>query len=885
MIRPASPPGSRAQAGADRRTSPAARSRCADRLILGTAAAAFLALLGWSSPQAAGPQSPVRNLELGTRNNPPPHQQLIQTYCVTCHNDRARTGGLALDTANVASLEANPELWEKVVRKVRTGMMPPAGSPRPDAAARRAFVSHLETTLDDAARASPNPGRPLVHRLNRAEYANAVRDLLALDVDVTPLLPPDDSSAGFDNNADVLGVSPVLLESYLTAAERITALALGDPSTRPAGELYRVRQDASQDRHVDGLPLGTMGGLAIDATLPLDGEYQFQVKLFRTNLGTMRGLEYPHQLEISVDGERVHLASFGGDEEIAASSENPTTTGDSVDGRFTARVPLEAGPRRIVVAFLQKTHALNTRRLQSYVRSSSDTIDFSGYPHIDEVIVTGPFNATGPGDTPSRRRIFVCSPADGIRPAERASLAERTPSADRRGGPSSAAGASAKAAGPPSADEASCARRILSTLARRAYRGHVTADDERELMSFFERGRREGGSFDAGIDLGLRRILASPKFVFRVERDPAVLRQAQDGPEQGRGTDARPGAAYGLSDLELASRLSFFLWSSIPDDELLDAAGRGVLRTPAGLEQQVRRMLADPRSQALVDNFLAQWLQLRNLKSRQPNSHEFPDFDDNLRQAFEREMELFFASIMREDRSVLDLMAADYTFLNERLARHYGVPNVYGSHFRRVTLQNDARRGLLGKGAVLMVTSHPHRTSPVLRGKWILENVLGAPPPPPPDVVPPFEEQTDAHKPRSVRERMEQHRRSPACSGCHRMIDPAGLALENFDAVGAWRTRDGGTRGTPVDASGQLVDGTPVNGVVELRQALLREPETFVTTMTEKLLTYAVGRGLTAYDMPAVRSIVRESQRQEYRFSSIVLEIVRSVPFQMRIRG
>jgi hypothetical protein len=841
MIRPGSSHVARERAGIPgRRCAPAAGSRWAGHLILATAVAVFLAVLGWSSPRAAGMQSPAG---VPASN---PHQQLIQTYCVTCHNSGARTGGLALDSLDLATIESTPDVWEKVVRKVRTGMMPPAGSPRPDAPARRALVSHLETALDNAARAAPNPGRPLVHRLNRSEYANAIRDLLALEVDVTSLLPPDDSSAGFDNNADVLGVSPVLLESYLTAAERITALALGDPSTRPAGELYRVRQDASQDRHVDGLPLGTMGGLAIDATLPLDGEYQFQVRLFRTNLGTMRGLEYPHQLEISVDGERVHLTSFGGDEEIAASSENPTTTGDSVDARFTARVPLKGGPRRIVVAFLEKTHALNTRRLQSYVRSSSDTIDFSGYPHIDEVIVTGPFNATGPGDTPSRQRIFVCRPdRDTTRLPE-----------SRRKSPAV------------EASEDGCARRILSTLARRAYRGHVTADDERELMSFFERGREEGRSFDAGIDLGLRRILASPKFVFRVERDPA---------------DVRAGAAYRLADLELASRLSFFLWGSIPDDELLDAAARGLLKTSAGLERQVRRMLADPKSQALMDGFLAQWLQLRNLKSRQPNSHEFPDFDDNLRQALEREMELFFASIMREDRSVLDLMTADYTFLNERLARHYGVPNVYGSHFRRVTLEDDTRRGLLGKGAVLMVTSHPHRTSPVLRGKWILENVLGAPPPPPPDVVPPFDEQTDAHKPRSVRERMEQHRRNPACSGCHRMIDPAGLALENFDAVGAWRTRDGGTRGTPVDASGQLVDGTPVNGVGELRQALIRDPETFVTTMVEKLLTYAVGRGLTAHDMPAVRSIVRESQRKEYRFSSIIGEIVRSVPFTMRL--
>ncbi|MGH9242115.1 MAG: DUF1592 domain-containing protein [Vicinamibacterales bacterium] len=756
-------------------------------------------------------------------------QKTVSAYCVTCHNDKLKTAGLALDRPELADVAAHADVWEKVIRKVRTGMMPPAGVPRPNAAERDELLSSLVATLDAAARTRPNPGRPLVHRLNRAEYANAIRDLLALDVDVSTMLPADDSSAGFDNNADVLGVSPVLLESYLTAAERISALALGDRSLPPAGEIYRVRQDESQDRHVPGLPIGTVGGILIDTTLPLDGEYQFRVTLFRTNLGTMRGLEYEHQLEISVDGERVHLAAFGGDKEIVASSDNPTTTGDAVDGRFTARVKLRAGPHKIGVAFLEKTQALNTRRLQNYVRSSSDTIDFSGYPHIDEVILTGPFNATGAADTPSRRRLFVCTPKT-------------------------------------QADETGCARQILSTVGRRAYRSDLSERDLATLMEFFRQGRTDG-SFDSGIDLALRRVLASPKFIFRTERDPAGL---------------APGAAYRISDVDLASRVSFFIWSSIPDDELLDLAARGALSTPPTLERQVRRMLADPKAQTLVDNFLGQWLQLRNLKSRQPNSHEFPDFDDNLRQALYAETELFFGSIIREDRGVLDLMTADYTFVNERLARHYGIPNVYGSHFRRVSLPDETRKGLLGKGAVLMVTSHPHRTSPVIRGKWVLENILGAPPPPPPDVVPPFEEETAAAKPKSVRERLEAHRRNPACAGCHRMIDPAGLALENFDAVGAWRTRDGGTRGTPVDASGQLVDGTKVDGVVALRQALMREPEIFVGTVTEKLLTYAVGRGLAAADMPAVRAIVRDSRREDYRFSAIVLGIVRSAPFQMR---
>ncbi|HZM58168.1 MAG TPA: DUF1592 domain-containing protein [Vicinamibacterales bacterium] len=812
------------------------------RQLGSVAVAVFLATCTWSVLAAQESRSPVTP---AAASSPADYRKTVTTYCLTCHNERLKTGDLALERILNDDVSAHADVWEKVIRKVRAGMMPPAAMPRPDEATRASLVSTLEATLDRAARATPNPGRPLAHRLNRAEYANAVRDLLAVDVDVSAMLPPDDSSGGFDNNADVLGVSPVLLESYLTAAERISALAIGDPKTPPMGELFRVRQDASQDRHIEGLPLGTVGGLLIKRTLPLDGEYQFQVRLFRTNLGTMRGLEYPHQLEIAVDGVRVHLASFGGDKEIAASSENPTTTGDDVDGRFTARVPLKAGPHEISVAFLEKTHALNTRRLQPYVRSSADTIDFSGQPHIDEVLLTGPFNPTGPGDTPSRKRIFVCIP--------------KTPS-----------------------DEAPCSRRILSALARRAYRGDVAAADVKTLEEFYTQGRKDGppsprsgydgtsGSFNAGIDLALRRILTSPKFIFRVERDPA---------------NVAAGAAYKLSDLELASRLSFFLWSSIPDDQLLDLAEKGRLSTPAVLDQQVRRMLTDSKSQALVDNFLGQWLQLRNLKNKQPNSHEFPDFDDNLRQSLETEIELFFNSIVREDRSVVDLMTADYTFLNERLAKHYGIPSVYGTHFRRVTLADETRRGLLGKGALLMVTSHPHRTSPVLRGKWILENVLGSPPPPPPDVVPPFQEETEAKKPQSVRERMEQHRRNPSCAGCHRMIDPAGLALENFDATGGWRTRDGGTRGAPVDASGQLVDGTPINGVVELRRALIREPETFVRTTTEKLLTYALGRGLTAADMPAVRAIAREGARENYRFSSIVLGIVRSVPFQMRVKS
>ena len=790
-------------------------------------AALGLTVSALSFPAAAG-QNPVRQADAPAPG--PAQRAVLDRYCATCHSARAKSGGLVLEKIDLSDIGAHSDVWEKVVRKVRAGMMPPPGMPAPPDADKQALLTTLASSLDRAALASPQPGRPLVHRLNRAEYANAIRDLLALEIDPAPLLPADDSSAGFDNIADVLGLSPVLLESYLSAAGRISALAIGDPKTPPMGEVYRVRQDASQSRHVEGLPLGTVGGFEIQRNIPLDGEYAFQVKLFRTNLGTMRGLEFPHQLEISVDGQRVHLASFGGDRDVRASSDNPTTTGDEIDNRFSVRVPLKAGPRKITVAFIEKTHGYNTRRLQSYIRSSADTIDFSGFPHIDQFIMTGPFNPTGSGETPSRRAIFTCQPASV-------------------------------------ADESGCARKILGPLARRAYRGDVSDADVQVLLDFFARGRAQAGNFDGGIDMALRRILASPKFLLRVEPDPAGV---------------APGAAYHLSDLALASRLSFFLWSSIPDDDLLNAAAKGDLKKPAVLDRQVRRMLADPKAHALVENFAGQWLHLRNLRGKQPNSFQFPDFDDDLRRAMISEVELFFDSIVREDHDVLDLMTADYSFINERLARHYDIPGIYGSQFRRVTLTDDARRGLLGKGAILLATSHAHRTSPVLRGKWVLENIIGVSPAPPPDDVPALSDDQKPEKPRSGREALEQHRANPACASCHRVMDPIGFALENFDAVGAWRVKDGGTLGDPIDASGQLADGTRLDGVVALRKALVREPETFVRTMTEKLLTYAVGRGLTASDMPVVRATVRDARAENYRFSSLILGIVRSVPFQMR---
>ncbi len=791
----------------------------------------WAASIVWTVPRAAGPvagpaQQPVAAAPAAA------YRALLDKYCVTCHNERTKTAGLMLDKADISNVPGGAEIWEKVVRKVRVGMMPPQGMPRPDAQAAHALVAYLAGEMDRAAQAKPNPGRGLIHRLNRAEYANAIRDLFALDVDTSTLLPPDDAAYGFDNIADALGVSPILLERYLTAADRITSIAVGDPDTQPAGDTFRIRQDASQDTHIEGLPVGTVGGILAQTTVPLDAEYSFSVKFFRTNLGVVRGLEYEHQLEYTVDGERVHLSKVGGEDDFKANLKNMTKAGDEVEARAAFKMPLKAGPHTITVAFLERTAALNPLRLQPFIRSSNDTLDTIGHPHLDTFTLTGPFNATGPGDTPSRRRIFFCKPTGA-------------------------------------ADEDACARRIITTFARRAYRGQSTSSDIERLVEFYRAGRKLR-NFERGIQMALDRTIASPKFIFRVERDP-------DGAPQG--------TVYRISDLELASRLSFFLWSSIPDDQLLQVARANTLHTPAVLAQQVKRMLADPKAEALVENFADQWLYLRNLKNFQPNSLEFPDFDDNLRYAMQRETELFFESIMREDRNVLDLMTANYTFLNERLAKHYGIPNIYGSQFRRVVLADDARRGLLGKGAILTVTSHADRTSPVVRGKWILDNLLNAPPPPPPPVVPPLNESAVRQgKVLTMRERMEEHRKVQPCAGCHKIMDPIGLAMENFDAVGAWRTRDGGTLGNPIDASGELLDGTKVDGVVTLRNALVRDPEIFIGTVTEKLLTYALGRGLAYYDMPTVRAVLREAAPQDYRFSSIVLGIVTSTPFQKRIK-
>jgi hypothetical protein len=787
-------------------------------------------------PSAAGQAAPPATAGLRTAtasDESARHRATLDRYCVTCHNDKAKTAGLALDAMSLSQVPAHAEVWETVVRRLRTATMPPVGMPRPEDAVTASLAGWLEGELDRAAKA-PRPGRALLRRLNRAEYGNTIRDLLNLDVDVTALLPADDSAFGFDNNADLMTVSPALLERYLTAADRVSALAVGDPATTPGTETYSVRGDQSQSRHRDGLPLGTVGGIGVRHYFPLDAEYDLRLTLFRTNTESTRGLEHPHQIEIAIDGVRVMLQTVGGDAE-AGQKGNATDRADATDARLRVRVPVKAGPHQVTATFIRKV-AESPNRLRPFLRSNAGTYDSTGRPHIETMTVIGPFNATGAGDTPSRRRVFVCRP--------------------------DAATGSRGTRNPGTANEEACARRILSTLAQGAYRRPVTDADVAPLLAFYRDGRQKG-TFDTGIQLALRRLLASPTFVFRVEDEPASL---------------AAGASYRVSDVELASRLSYFLWSSMPDATLLDVAAAGRLRQPAVLEAQVRRMLADRRADAFVENFAGQWLHIRNLRNIAPNTDEFPDFDHDLREAFERETELFFASVMREDRNVLDLLRADYTFVNERLARHYGIRNVYGSQFRRVTLADDARRGLLGKGSILLVTSRADRTAPTLRGKWILENLLGTPPPPPPPEVPALEPPPTTI-PRTMRERLDAHRANPACAGCHRLTDPLGFSLENFSAVGAWRVLE--ARG-PVDASGALPDGTPVHGVTELREALLRRPDVFVRTLSEKMLIYALGRGLQAYDQPVVRTIVRDAAAQDSRFSTLVLGIVKSPPFQMR---
>ena len=786
---------------------------------------------GAPKPQAAGNAATPATSGATTAaaaKDPAEFRPLLDTYCVGCHNERLKTAGLMLDKADLKNVPQASETWENVIRKLRSGAMPPTGLPRPEPSVSAAFVSSLAATLDRAAAAQPNPGRPLLHRLNRAEYANAIRDVLALDIDVTSLLPPDDSSHGFDNIADSLGVSPALLDRYLAAARKISEVAVGDPDTPLGADTYFPRGDSVQADHVEGLPFGTRGGLLIRKTFPVDAYYTITAKLFITNLGFMRGVFSPHVLIFTVDGKEVFRNTVGTAEDynqLVASA----LYAETINARLHARVPIKAGPRIIGVTFVQKGEgeALQMPTPLRPLLAAGDPIDVVGLPKVDTVQIAGPYDVVGRGDTPSRHRIFSCYPA------------------------------SSKAEEP-------CARTVLSTLARNAWRRPVTDADIASLLEFYRMGRQKR-DFDAGIELALRRMLADPSFIFRAERDPAGV---------------APGAAYRISDLELASRLSFFLWSSVPDPELIDIASQGKLRDPAVLSKQVRRMLADSKSDALVSNFADQWLHLRNLKRVSPNPAEFPDFDDTLRQAMQTETEMLFASVMREDRPVQELLTSDYTFVNERLARHYRIPNIYGDQFRRIAITDEARKGLLGQASILTVTSYPNRTSPVQRGKWILENVLGTPPPPPPPNVPALKEESDPSKQLTMRERMEQHRAVQPCAGCHKLFDPLGLAMENFDATGAWRVKDGAAS---IDSSSLLADGTKVDGTVGLREMLLRRPDMFAGTLIEKLMTYATGRGIEYYDMPAVRTVERESARDNYRFESLIIGVVSSVPFQMRV--
>ena len=794
-----------------------------------------------------------------------PERALLDRYCVTCHNDALRTAGLALDNLDLDRVGDHADVWEKVVGKLRAGMMPPAGRPRPDGVASGRLVAYLEAELDRAAAAHPDPGRSAaLRRLNATEYRNAIRDLLDLDVDVATLLPADDSSAGFDN-VSLGGLDPGRFERYLAAARRIARLAVGAPVRSAVADTFIVPSDLNQTGHVDGMPFGTRGGAAFDYNFPVDAEYELRVELGKSwNTNRIGGLREPHDVAILLDGAPVEVLTVSPPARRQAATQSVLyqTADRPADADLFVRVPVAAGPHTVGAAFVSQGGELVERHRQPFEKVHITVGgDQRTQPNVYSISVTGPFEATGPGDTPSRRRIFTCRPGEDAAPASASS-----PAASRRaGGGSASADTAPTDAGPPaaaSADERACAADILRTLARRAYRRPATDADVDLLLGFFDEGRADGG-FDAGVEMALRRLLVSPEFLLRVERDPA----GADGP-------------YPVSDLELASRLSFFLWSSLPDDELIEAASRGGLRDPAVLEAQVRRMLADERSASLVTSFAAQWLYLRNLPAVSPDFIVFPDFDETLRRALRRETELFFESVVREDRSALDLITADYTFLNERLARHYGMPGVAGSHFRRVPLPpGSPRGGLLGHGSILAVTGYATRTSPVVRGKWVLENLLGTPPPPPPPNVPPLDEAKSAAV-LSMRERMEEHRRNPACAACHALMDPVGLSLENFDAIGRWRTLTAGL--APIDATGGLPDGTVFDGVAGLRQALLDRSDQFVRTLVDKLMTYALGRATEHYDAPAVRAVEREAKAGGYRFSDLVLGIVRSTPFQMR---
>ena len=785
--------------------------------------ALFLALAGATA--ATGP--PATPAAAPAFDADAPHRALISRHCLGCHNNRLKTAGLELDALVVQHENLDRATWEKVARKLRARQMPPPGRRRPDESAYREALSSLEGELDRIAAEAPDPGRTeTFRRLNRTEYHNAVRDLLALEVDVASLLPADSASYGFDN-VTVGDLSPTLLERYVGAAEKISRLAVGRSYAEPVGITFRTDPDLTQEKHVEGLPIGTRGGLLATWNFPADGVYEFSIRLARDRNEHVEGLREPHDLELLIDREQIETFTVAPPDLMSDVALNYQPSQDDVDDHLVVRVPVTAGPHDVGVTFPARPWVLLETARQPYESHFNYYRHPRVQPAIFSVSIVGPYLPLGAGDTPSRQRIFVCQPQN---------VAEEDP----------------------------CAREILADVMRRAYRRPVTGEDVSGPFALYEQARAEHG-FEAGIEMGLAAVLVSPEFLFRIEQEPAGV---------------EPGAPYRVSDVELASRLAFFLWSSIPDDELLELASAGRLSEPAVLEHQVERLLADPRAGNLVTNFAAQWLHLRNLDGVTPDKRLFPDFDDNLRQAMRRETELFVGSILREDRSALDLVRADYTFLNERLAKHYGIPHVYGSRFRRVELDDDSvRGGLLRHGSILTVTSFATRTSPVVRGNWVLGNLLGVPPPPPPPDVPDLPEAKIVAKELPMRERLSAHRDNPACSGCHRLMDPVGFALENYDAIGRWRTVDAGF---PIDASGELWDGTALGGVRELESAMLARPELFLTTLTEKLLVFGTGRGVTATDAPAVRAILRRAEADDYRLSSLIQAVVASDPFQMR---
>jgi mono/diheme cytochrome c family protein len=767
---------------------------------------------------------------------------LLDKYCVSCHNEKAKTAGLQLDSLDLEHVGDHAETWEKVARKLRTHEMPPPGLPRPDASGYSEATLQLETALDAAAAVKPNPGRVAVHRLNRAEYTNAIHDLLGLEIDGRALLSSDDADhEGFDNVASVLSVSPALLENYLSAARTISRLAVGDTTLNPGIETFKLSKLLIQDERMsEDLPFGSQGGAAIRYHFPLDGEYTIKALLRRQEYDYLVGMGEPHQIDIRLDGVLLKRFTVGGAAKGMTMPESfaGNTQGEpefevymhTADAGLETRVPVTAGDHEVGISFVRRfwePEGVSQPPQTGFARTTNEY--YHGNPAVEFVYIGGPYGKIAPGDSAARRRVFICNPKNA-------------------GG------------------EEPCAIKILTTVARRAYRRPVTDADVQTLLSFYRDGRT-GQSFDAGIQQGIERILASPSFLFRIERQPAGM---------------KAGSVFPLSDLDLASRLSFFLWASIPDDELLNAAANGKLKDPAILEQQVRRMLRDSRSRALVDNFANRWLELSKLSGLVPDSAAYPEFDENLRDAMKQETQLFIASQLRENRSVLDLLTANYTFVNERLAKHYGIPDVYGNHFRRVTFTDGQRGGLLGQASVLAVTSYPNRTSVAIRGRWLLANMLGSPPPPPPPDVPDLKNAGVDGQPRSLRQRMEVHRQNAACASCHQRMDPLGFSLENFDSLGKFRTQ---SDGAPVDASASLPDGTHFDGLPGLRTLLAGHKEDFVRTFTGKLLAYATGRGIEYTDLPAIRSVSRDSAKDEYRWSSIILGVVSSPPFSMGISG